>query len=254
MGITLRSNVDASAYASKALTAVSRGLSGIFFFDTSIEKAKNDFGISSNAMASVVGAPNVMPDRTQFLVGQNYIQTDIAETNDVTFAIVLRSLYSNADMIADAGKRPFSCGNYGPIAGSYEGLAIGFASPGTGRMSFGRVLNDGTTSALQAVTLGASLDPMQWRLVTGTFNSSTGVISVRNETNGEIGTRGGAGYTSVKSSRPISIGYAVASSSHAGPVQVSQLRLYSTVLTTEELATVAAEMRKYEAGHNGRVV
>lgn len=253
MGVTLRSDVDASAYAQKAVTAVSRGLLGMWFFDSSLAKIKNDFGISSNASASVVGNPSVMPGGTQFHVAANYLRTDVREPDDLTFCIVLRALYSNAEMSVDPNKRIFACGNYGA---SMAGLAIGYGSPTTGRISFGRVLTDGSAPGMQSVPLGPNDDPMAWRLVTGTFSTTTGVLTVRDETAGVVGTRGGPGFMPAKDAgRAISIGNESGSSAQKGPVQISQLRLYSTALNrVDEIPAIVAEMRRYELTHNGRAV
>ncbi len=253
MGIILRSNVDASAYASKAITSVSRGLLGMFFTDTSIDKAKNDFGIASNATANVVGTPVASLDNTQFLVGQNYIQTDIHEPQDMTFAIVLRSLYPAADAMADVNKQPFAAGNY--ATSGLSGIALGYSHPANGRLAFGRVLEKDGQPLMHNTTLASSIDSTQWQLVWGTFNLATGIWFVRAETANVNGNpQGEPGWVPRNNPRPISIGYAGGASQN-GPVQVSQLRLYGVALDREtEIAAIVAEMRRYELTHNGRVV
>lgn len=254
MVMTLQSNVDASAGAAKNLTEVADGLLGMWFFDTSIEKSTNDFGIPSNAKAGVVGSPNVLPDRMRFTANTNYLQTNVAEPDDLSFAIVLRTLYSNADMAADPNKAAFAVSNY---IKSVSGIALGYSDPTTGRLRFGRMArNESGTSLLGVGLHPTAVDPTTWNLVWGTYSVATGIFHVECATTGHTGSANGAGRTPAKSvARGISIGSNSGGEFQNGPVEISQLRLYGVELSAAQVPLMLAEMRKYELTHNnGRVV
>lgn len=253
MGVTLRSNVDASAYAEKAITAVSRGLLGMYFFDTSLSKVGNDFGITSNAKGSIVGNPVVSADKTRFQASANYLQTDIPEPTDFTFAMVMRTLYNNADASADAAKRALGVSSYDVTGGASSGMMLGYAS---NRLTFGRRAFSGAGDSLIYVEMPATVDPMAWALYWGTFNSATGILKVVADTANWSGTTGGPTYTAKKSPRKISVGAnALNASTQLGPVEISQLRLHGVTLDeASEISPMLAEMRRYELTHNNRTV
>lgn len=252
MGIILRSNVDASAYASKAITAVTRSLAGMWFFDTSLDKAANDFGLASNVNSKAVGAPTVKSDCTAFSALTNYMQTDFAaEPDSFTFAMVIRSLYTNAEMQADVTKRCSGFSNFS--AASSGGIVLGYAHPSDGRLSFGRATTFAGATALQRTGLLSSIDPRVWQLVYGTFNAATGFLSVTAATYGSVSTCAGPGHVPHKSATTMRIGGAYGTN-QAGPVEMSQLRFYTDVLNTEEIGAVLTEMRRYELTHNNRTV
>jgi hypothetical protein len=255
MGIIVRANVDASSYATKAITAVTRGLMGMWYFDTSIAKATNDFSTQSNALTTQLGAVTVQPDRCGFVARTNYFMTDIAEPDAFTFAMVLRCVNGPADAVTSANKRGFALGNYDTPAAGAVGIALGFQGT-AGSLSFGRsLLNASGQPTFISAGFGTTYYDTNWALFYGTFDPATYASSITNATSGATATSSGAGVTGLnKGPGKILIGSAYTATSQLGGMELSQLRLFNTVLTNVEMAQIVAEMRRYELSHNARTV
>ena len=253
MGITVISNVDASAHSSKAVSAVTRGLQGMWYFDTNVNKAANDFSLVSDAKSIVVGAPSFTTSYSQFKSGANYLQTDIAEPDQFSFAVVMRCIYGAAEAGADIAKRGIVFGNFAVGAG----IALGYNAATTGSLYFGRTLMSDSGSpvinSIRFVEL-ADGDIASWALITGSFGAS-GTTKVRHRTKGLTATSPTVANTGpAKGISALRIGSSVATTGQAGPVQISQLRFASVEWTEEEFLQVIAEMRLYEQTQNGRAV
>jgi hypothetical protein len=253
MGIIVRANVDASSYATKAVSAVTRGLMGMWYFDTSIAKATNDFSTESEALTTELGAVDVQADHCGFVATTNYFQTDIEEPDAYSFAMVVRPKNGTADAATAANKRGIALGNYDVPASGLVGIALGFQGT-NGPLSFGRsVLNASGPSKIDSVSFPS--DAVNWALFYGTFDPATYVSSVTNTTSGTTAATSGTGITGLsKGPGKILIGSAYTASSQTGGMELSQLRLFNTVLTNVELTQIVAEMRRYELSHNGRTV
>ena len=253
MGITVISNVDASGHSSKAVSAVTRGLQGMWYFDTNVNKATNDFSLVSDAKSIVVGAPSFATSHSQFKSGANYLQTDIAEPDQFSFAVVMRCIYTAAEAGADIAKRGMAFGNFA-VGG---GIALGYNAATSGALYFGRTLMTESGSpvinSIRFIEL-ADGDIAQWALITGSFGVGS-TTRVRHRTKGLTATSPTVANTgAAKGASALRIGSSVATTGQAGPVQISQLRFANVEWSEEEFLQVIAEMRLYEQTQYGRTV
>ena len=254
MGIIIRSSATA-VNPKKIVSAVNNGLLGAWFFDTDSGKLVRNFAISANSDGVAVGVPVVSSTSTQFVAGTSFVQTAITEPDDFTIFIVLRSLYSNAVMQADGTKRAHAGGNY---AGFNKGITIGFGSPSDGRLSFGRGLEDITTSAKSyaSIKYPSGVDPTLWQLVCMRCSmASSGFIKLNLATSNSYGESLFSNKKPYKGPNNVAVGSAYrVESSTSGPVAVSQTRIYDRCLSDDEMNLIFVEMRRYELTHNSRVV
>jgi hypothetical protein len=253
MGIIIRTNVDASNYANKMISAVTRGLQLIVITNTSKERLTTDFSVVSNTSLGIVGTPIITNTDTQFMSLHNYITTNIIDnTIEFSAALVARTEFGYLDAQIDNAHRALMFGNYI----NQEGIVLGYqASSGT--LSFARrvILADSTSYMLSAsmpnsinITSFAlynikytSLNKLYANNITENYYYTSTQTNVLHPTFGtnvhHIGNSGASGYKAQE-----------------GSCYISQLRYANVAWTDDEFAIVNEEMRRYELLHNNRVV
>lgn len=247
MGIILRADVDASGFASKAVTAVTRGLKAMYFFDTSIKKALNDFSTVSNTVSSQFGAVSVTPDHVGFTAQSNYFVTDLQEPDDFSFAMVVK--FDNAGANSPPSVRGMAFGNHNA---ALKGTSLAYQVP-TG-IAFKRGILDSSGTTVSQISIMEVADQTVWRLIRGTYSASTGAFALRSETDDITVNGTDARFSGLsKGAGSLLIG-SVYNVNTAGPSNLSQLRFYDQMLTEDEMSIVVQEMRRYESSHNGRTV
>ncbi|WP_343595503.1 hypothetical protein [Pseudomonas sp.] len=235
MGVqVVAKGVDAEQYAVEYAPPVRRGLEGIFFTNTSLEKAARNYAAGKSA-GSIVGAPVVNDAYITCKGMTNFIQTNILETESLTMLVIAKSsaLGGSPDEI------PLVCGSYG--SGALSGACMYMPVPdrlsGTG--GFG---NDDASNA--NVTASISPTPTsKWGLYS--VQVSPAGVTTKGHTSGLTNTftqtvpRRLAGRT-----MRIGSGY---SNSQKGTVDIAMFQHYSVLLTADELAKTVADIRAYAA-------
>jgi len=237
MGIKLVSPGALAPWYTKVIPPVSRGLEGWFCFDTAIERVGFNRALGKSN-AKVIGAPVVFSTHARFKGGSNYLETAIAETPDLTIIVV--------------GKASGPLGGTGtstavPYVGNYGGASNGLSggvelyhitdSTLTGQANRLNSAGDGSTSASAQIADVAA----NW-----------GIRCLRTSVAG--GTQAWNLTTNVKGSQPLATSRLLASvplriggtyaTTFTGESDISHVAIFSVYLNDEEVALVAASMRK----------
>jgi hypothetical protein len=239
MGLKLISPGALAPWYTKTIAPVTGSLEAWFCFDTALERIGFNRA-PGKGNAKIVGSPTVFPTHARFKGGANYLETLVAESASFTILVV--------------GKVPGLLGGTGtptaaPYVGNYAGQSASPLGAGgaciyhttdtTMTGSAWRVNTDGTgTTSSQA---NANDAPTSWGLrvlrcdgANGTkiSNLTTGVSSVQS-----LAT------PRVLSVQPLRIG-GVYGTTFLGETDISHVAIYSRALSDDEIALVAAAMRK----------
>lgn len=182
MGVqVIAKGVDAELYATEYAAPVRRGLEGIFFLNTSLEKSARNYA-PGKTQASIVGAP--VPS-ANFLSGKsssNYIQTDINETAEMTLFSIARALNIPATTPMAPADAPMLITNYTNISPS--GIFQWFSSPTIIQAGAAYGADAGGASNPSA---SVTTDPTRWCLYS-TVVKATSIVTT-NHTTGATVTR-----------------------------------------------------------------
>lgn len=239
MGLKLTSPGSLAPWYTKVIPPVTRNLEGWFCFDTSLERIGFNRA-PGKGNAKLVGNPTIFPTHARFKGGNNFLETLISETAKFTVLVV--------------GKVPGPLGGTGtPTAAPYVGTYAGAGNNplGTGGMCLYHqtdttlggqawrvnAAGDGTTSS-QA---NAADSPTAWGLRALRCDGANGT-KVMNLTTG-ISANQPLATERVVSISPVRIG-GVYGTTFLGETDISHAVIYSDALTDDELALVAASMRK----------
>jgi hypothetical protein len=247
MGIRIRTNVDASAYATKFSTAVTRGLKIIALLDTSSSKLETNFSTTSNDRPTIVGSPIISNDGARFTALSSFLETEIEEPDDFSFAAISRTIYSHQDVTA-SGNADHCATIFGNYEDNLSGIYIGNILYTNGIQIYGI----STTVSNQYVAFDSSTPTNTWRLVRGSYKNSTNFFTVTDETLNKNTSKTFSGNIK-KSTKKIRIGSQFGAA-WKGPIEISQIRFADVVWTDDEFASVVSEMRRYELLHNNRTV
>ncbi len=235
---------DAIAYGAP----VRRGLKGVFFHNTDLDKSKYNYAPGNKDVDTVIGTPTV--SSSGYMSGKsgvNYIQTDIAETAEMTFFSVARALNIPATTPIAAADAPIISGNYSQSVPT--GVVQWFNGPATfsGGAAYG-------PDASNTVNAGATIatDPTRWCLYSTTIkaaqvvvtNHTTGVTSTRN-----ITTEG----VRQVSSRKMRLGSSY-QSTQQGTWDKMLEQIHDVALTDQEKADTVADLKAYVLRKTGIAV
>lgn len=238
--------VDAEDYAFEYAAPVRRGFEGMFFLNTSMEKCLRNYAPGKND-ATLVGAPVVSASYLSGRSGVNFLQTDIAETAEMTMYTVARALNIPATLPMAAADAVILAGDYS--AASPVGVVQWFATPTSfsGGAAFGADPN--TTS-----NVGASVatDPTRWCLYSTvvrsnaviTTNHTTGVTSTRT-----ITTEG----VRQVSNRKLRLGSSY-QTSQTGTWDMMLHQVHNVAVTDQEKADTVADLKAYILRRTGITV
>ena len=245
MGIKIISSGTLAPWNTKILAPVTRNLEGWFEFDTDSSRIGFNRAPGKNN-ASAVGLPVMSTNYARFKGLQNFVQTDISEPAELTIFVVGKAtsaIPSGASANGDANTPAYVGTYYGTAgdavhAGTNTGSSLYHAAAttltGTAARSNG---SGGYVSATQQALAGET--PTNWgiRVLRVATNSPT---MVANKTTGTSST-GSSVASRVPSTNTLRIGSLY--NNFAAEVDISQVVIYSTALTTDEINAVANMMR-----------
>ena len=239
MGLKLTSPGALAPWYTKTIPPVTRALEGWFCFDTSLERIGFNRA-PQKGNARMVGQPTVFATHARFKGGVNYLETLIPETAAMTILVV--------------GKVPGPLGGSStttaaPYIGTLSGATANPTLPGgialyhitdatlTGNANRMNAAGDGYTTGQANMTD----NPTVWG-IRMLRTSSAGGTRVANLTTGGFANQSLATNRLV-TTVPLRIGGTYAST-FLGETDISHVAIYSDALTDDEVALVAASMRK----------
>ena len=238
MGVrVIAKGVNAEDFATEYAAPVRRGLEGIFFLNTSLNKAARNFA-ASKPQGAVVGSP--VPSLLALAVKSrvNYIQTQISEVAEMTFFMVCRTA-ADGSVAAD---RPMFFSNYQGVnadGGASFGLAFYLTSPTrlSGGASYGA---DAASNELKLAGITKASVANSW----GLFSLSVGLtgVTLRDHTVGNSATISASTPRRTATAK-IRIGSGV--SAFDGSSEIAVFQAHSVALNDSEIATTVADLRAY---------
>lgn len=235
MGVqVVAKGVDAENYATEYAAPVRRGLEGIFFINSFIEKLARNYA-PDKLSGVVVGAPSVNAGYASFKGMANYVQTQIRETTDVTFFVVARS----ADTPGAADSTPLICGTFDSAAPA----GISLYASGTDRVAGTAAYGDDDASSTNASAIATPIVLSSWNLYSVTVNSAG--VTARSHT-ANVSISRAATKPRRPSTRTVRIGSGY-SNTQRGNVDIALYQHHSVSLTEDEIARTVADLRAYAA-------
>ncbi|WP_017346100.1 hypothetical protein [Pantoea sp. A4] len=242
MGVELISVGSVAPWYTKVSPPVARGLEGWFCFDTALDRiAFNRAPGKGNG--AIVGAPTVGTNYARFTGNASYLQTDIKETAEFTVMLISKAVSVPDGSPATTGATtPMHFGTFtGPasLSGYPTSYGISMFNQYPNRTSSGVCRDDGTGSGVTSAQafLTETINTWALRVLRG---SDTLVSQYKNLTSGITGSSSTA-TKRVPTTNTIRVGSGYGS--FAGQVDVSQIIIFSSYLTDDEVSKVAALMR-----------
>lgn len=244
MTLVLRSNETIAPWNSKVVPPVTRGLEGWFTFDTDVARF-NKNRVIGKADAAIIGTPEAFAGYGRFRGLANYLQTDIAETDEQTLIVVGRAVApipSGASAGGDANT-PFYIGNYQGqsvtpgVPGGAFGTSIYHVAP-TGLTGIASRNNGSNVATSAAVSLTGEV-PTDWSI--RVLRTKSGAPSeLRNVTKGII-QLGANSNARVLTGTKFRIGSGT--TGFAAQVDISFAGIHSAYLTDAELEKQVVAIR-----------
>jgi hypothetical protein len=240
MGVqVVAKGVNAEDYAVEYAAPIRRGLEGIFFTNTSLEKCAHNYAPGKKS-GSVVGAPSV---NGQYMSGRssvNYVQTDIVETEEMTFFIIARALNLPSGNPIPAADQVILLGNY--LAGPWSGVVMWCGTSTSLSTNAGYGVDEASNA-----NLGAGVTPnddTKWGLYCGRVKTSG--PDTKNFTNGLTFARVATDPRRVSTGRPLRIGSGY-QSNQTGTWDMAAAMIYNVALNDAERDVVVQDLRAYAA-------
>jgi hypothetical protein len=239
MGIKLISNDTVAPWNSKVVPPVTRGLEAWFTFDTDAARAYFNRAIGK-ADAQIVGTPVALSTHMRFKGAVNFLQTQIADTDEVTILVVGKCAVA-----------PSSAADSVLFAGAYKGASVtsGIVGDASGGNLF--VSNSTSVSATAARTDGAGNAVSTTHAVVGTpvtswalrgMRAKTGEVTKIFDLTANVSNSGSSILKRALTGNRLRIGGAT--EGFLGESDISAVAIYSAALTDDEIAQVAATMRR----------
>lgn len=239
MGLKLTSPGALAPWYTKTIPPVTRALEGWFCFDTALERIGYNRA-PQKGNARMIGQPTVFATHARFKGGVSYLETLIPETAAMTILVV--------------GKLPGALGGTGtttaaPYVASLSGATANPSLPG-GVALYHTTDTTLTANANRMNSAGDGYTTGQANMADNPTNwglrmlrtSSAGGTRVSNLTTGAFANQSLATNRLV-TTVPLRIGGTYAST-FLGETDISHVAIYSDALTDDEVALVAAAMRK----------
>lgn len=245
MGIKLISNNTLAPWNSKVVPPVSRGLEGWFNFDTDAGR----FGYNralGKPDANIIGAPVAFATHGRFKGLSNYLQTKIAETDEVTLIVVGKAaaaIPAGASTTGDANT-PFYVGNYRGnsvtpgVTGSAYGASLYHVATAT--LTGGACRDNGAGGATSAVNSVSGEVPTDWSI--RVMRSSSAMLTKTQNLTKNLMSQGNDVRARALSDSLFRIGSGTAA--FGAEVDISAVIIHSVVLTDDELAKQVEIVRK----------
>ncbi|MEB2621401.1 hypothetical protein [Pseudomonas sp. YuFO8] len=245
MGIKLISNNTLAPWNSKVVPPVSRGLEGWFNFDTDAGR----FGCNralGKPDANIIGAPVAFATHGRFKGLSNYLQTKIAETDEVTLIVVGKAaaaIPAGASTTGDANT-PFYVGNYRGnsvtpgVTGSAYGASLYHVA--TASLTGGAARENGTGGATSSVNSVLGEVPTEWGI--RVLRASSAMYTKTQNLTKNLMSQGNDLRARALSDSLFRIGSGTAA--FGAEVDISAVIIHSVVLTDDELAKQVEIARK----------
>jgi hypothetical protein len=239
MGVRLiAKDVDAEAFATEYSAPVRRGLEGIHFLNTSVQKAAHNYAPGKKS-GSVVGVPVATADRLSSVGLVSYIQSEVVEADYMTFFCIARSGDSNSS----AATRPGFFGTSRGVAadgGVADGVVMFFSA--TGFMALNAGFGNTEADKVSPRASLTSANAANWALYVCQV-TPTGV-NFRDVTNNRAQTTPATvGLPRRKSLNKFRLGSTF--NDFAGSCDLAVWQAHSVVLAEDEITTTIADLRAY---------
>lgn len=238
-------DVDAEDTATEYLAPVRRGLEALHLTNKSPAKALKNYAPGKSNGTFIGTPPIISDDYLQFDALSAYIQTGVVETEQMTIFGVVRS----SDTLATSGTRPMYWGTYMSLPQSGGSVTTyGIAAFSSAANTISAVAGRGTSTyddVSGAINVAADLSG--WTLVC----QETGV-GVGKETRITNYTTGATAITALATPRLVSAGklrIGSGYSTYAGLGDIALWQCHNVLLTSEEIATVVADLRALASRH-----
>lgn len=239
MGTIIRAvGVHAEDHATEYLSPVNRGIQGIFFLNTSLEKACHNYA-PGKPNGSIVGTPPVDGTHLSAKSQANFVQTEVAESDELTIFCIGRT--------SDAGTNP---ANRPAFYGTYRNLsaAAPVQNPGVSvwrdnaSMRANAAYSDDPGAPVQRQVILSSSDFSSWSLYVHRVSASG--VYFADMTKALSGTVAaiGARQRSVGKFRIGGVYY-----EFLGSCDVAVWQAHSVALTDQEIGEVVQNLRTYGA-------
>ncbi len=225
--------VDAEQFATEYSVPESRGLEGIFFLNSSLEKIAHNYA-PGKKKGVVVGEPVPTSKATMFKSRTNYIQTDISEAQSMTLFVVARSVLDGTDQ-----------NNRAVFIGSYDSTlnppGLGIYVQNTNRISaFGSFGDTEETNTVVSSSVNSTHVVTDWNLYVAIVQP--GRVTMRNLTTGQDGV--------VAVAQPRRVGMAKlrigsSFSIYTGECELAVAQIHSAALAEAEILANVADIREY---------
>ena len=248
MGLRIIATGTLAPWNTKILSPVPRNLEGWFEFDT--DAARIGWNRApGKASASIIGIPAIAASHARFKGLENFVQTAIKETAELTVLVVGKAaaaIPGGASISGDASTPAYVSSYNGPSTNpAYPGTSTGASlyHVATTTMT-GTGARDNSSGALATGSQILSGEtPTSWGLRVLRLSSSSPIV-VNNLTTSASAT-GSLSTLRVPADRAFRIGSAYAN--FGAEVDISQVIIHSARLTDDETAAIAAVMRKRAA-------
>ncbi|RVT97895.1 hypothetical protein EOD42_08885 [Rhodovarius crocodyli] len=252
MGVDYVINANYTGPIVGYIPQVTRGLQGLWFPGVSDAEAARNYYASGVGDATIVGTPTYDAKGAAYKSTVNYMQTQVAETADMTLFAVLDSidLPSNTDAALNATCLSNNGGSStGGVAIYFQGLEAVTNKP------YLRFLIGYTTAGVPGIA-GSAMpidDHTKARLVSITITSGVG-FEFRDWTDNKVVTTVNVNPRLLDtSSRKFRIG-STFRSDYQGRNHVAAAEIHNVALTSTEQAKVATGIRAYLAARRGITV
>lgn len=246
MGTRIKSkgvNIE-DAGATKYSADVRRGLRGIHFLNKDREKIQHNYGPANQAdQGSVVGSPIITPAYTSCKGRTNYVQTAIAEADEMTVFFIARS----ADTGLSSATRPSFLGTQqgvAPDGGTSDGINAYLTSVGSGAFSFTAAYGNNDADRTNVVCSISWANRANFALFEATISSAG--ITFRDVTNNRTNTvTPPVGLPRRRSTNKLRLGSAF--NAFDGFCDLVLVQVHDVVLTPKEKDDAIAQLRRYAA-------
>lgn len=234
--------VDGEGYATEYIPPVTRGLTGIFFLNTSLAKCSNNYA-EDKKDGLPVGVPVPAASYLTCKGVTNFIQTEIVETESMTMFMVERWLGTTlAPTVPPVSEINIAIGNYNNATGT-DPTGIHMYHSLSDRIAGGAgYFDNGNNGLNRNVTVSIIIpDARQWALYSVNFGPSG--VTLRDYTRNLKVTTAATGARNV-STRPVRVGSGNATQ-QSGLIDMAVAMTYNVELTLAEQDLVAADIRAY---------
>lgn len=240
MGVQLVARNTTAPWYTKVAPPVTRGLEGWFTLDTDVQRFVFNRA-PGKADAVIVGAPSAFAGYGRFKGNLNYLQTQIADSDEVTIIVVARA---TAPLVAGVDATMLVGAHSGPIAtpgytGSASGANIFLDHPTLFKGTATRNDGSGSTTATASVS-GTGTSTTTWAL--RSIRAKSGAPNVLVDHTAGVTVAGTNTNQRVLTTNKYRIGSATAG--FPSESDVSFVAIHSAQLTDSELALQIAVVRK----------